>query len=58
MNKVKVEETTIAPVARVFVFPMPGGRDERMEMRFSIEVPNLEKAMQAFAEAVWEGYDE
>ena len=56
MAEIVVLETTVVPVTRRFEFELPGKRDETFVMTFSVEVPNLEKAVQAFAEAVWEGY--
>ena len=52
---VKVDELTYVPMNRVFRFKLPGDQESYFEMRFSMDIPNLEKAVQAFADAVWEG---
>ena len=46
-----------ASVIRKFEIELPGGNDEKLVITFSTYVPNLEKAVQAFANAVWEWHD-
>ena len=53
----RVVKEISTPVIRKFEFELPGGNDETLIMTFSTYVPNLEKAVQAFANAVWEWHD-
>jgi len=37
---------------------LPGGYDEVLRLSFSMDIPNLDEAVERFTEAVWKGKED